>query len=82
MFDKVVSTFSSDSITPYWNQFNPSQSGWGSHVRLLAAAALATEGDILELGTGLFSTPLIHQIVAEQVELSFFNLVTTLIPLL
>jgi len=66
VFDKVVSTFTSGSITPYWEQFNPSHSGWGSHVRLLTAAALSTKGDILELGTGFFSTPLLHQIVKEE----------------
>lgn len=66
VFDTVVSTFSSGSITPYWEQFNPTHSGWGSHVRLLTAAALSTQGDILELGTGFFSTPLLHQIVKEE----------------
>jgi len=67
VFDKVVSKFSSGEITPYWEKFNPTHSGWGSHVRLLTAAALATRGDILELGTGFFSTPLLHQIVKEEV---------------
>lgn len=66
VFDKVVSAFSSGEITPYWDQFNPTHSGWGSHVRLLTAAALSTTGDILELGTGFFSTPLLHQIVKEE----------------
>ena len=71
VFDKVVSTFSSGDITPYWDQFNPTHSGWGSHVRLLTAAALSTTGDILELGTGFFSTPLLHQIVKEEVSWTF-----------
>ena len=38
------------------------RTGFGSHVRVLAAAAVATTGDVLELGTGFYSTPLLHTI--------------------
>ena len=71
VFDQVVSKFNSSDITPYWDKFNPTHSGWGSHVRLLTAAALSTRGDILELGTGFFSTPLLHMIVMEEVSKDF-----------
>ena len=33
--------------------------------RLLSAAALSTTGDILEMGTGDFSTPMLHDIVSQ-----------------
>ena len=35
--------------------------------RVLSAAALATSGDVLEMGTGFFSTPMLHDIVASKV---------------
>ena len=34
--------------------------GWSSHLPLLIEAFNATEGDVLELGIGIFSTPLLH----------------------
>jgi hypothetical protein len=37
-----------------------------SHIRLLAAAALRTQGDVLELGCGWYSTPLLHEITRVQ----------------
>ena len=45
-------------------KFNPSKSVWGSHVKLLSAAAMSlpANSDILELGTGFFSTPLLDVI--------------------
>ena len=66
-FENVVSTFSSTTVDPYWKEFNPTNNNWGSHVRLLTAAALSTEGDILECGTGFFSTPLLHKIAEQEV---------------
>jgi hypothetical protein len=73
VFEKVISTFSSGEMTAYRSKFNPTQNQWGSHVELLAAAAVSTTGDILELGTGFFSTPLLHQIVMDQVSASDFQ---------
>lgn len=41
--------------------------GYGSHVPVLAACmALAPKGHVLELGSGLFSTPLLHYLCASQ----------------
>jgi len=37
-----------------------------SHQRVLIAAALRTTGDILELGCGWYSTPLLHEIATVQ----------------
>ena len=33
---------------------------WGSHLPMLAACVAATSGDVLELGVGDFSTPVLH----------------------
>jgi hypothetical protein len=33
-----------------------------THLRLLAAAAVRTSGDVLELGCGWYSTPLLHEV--------------------
>ena len=43
---------------------NPDQGEFGTHARLLWAAAKATQGDILEMGTGAFSTPMLHNLTA------------------
>lgn len=45
---------------------NPRSSAEGSHVKFLAAAVLLTVGDVLELGTGLASTELIHSLVEAE----------------
>lgn len=37
-----------------------------SHQRLLVGCALRTEGPVLELGVGFYSTPLLHEITAHQ----------------
>ena len=34
--------------------------GWGSHLPILMKLVNMTDGDILELGTGIFSTPYLH----------------------
>lgn len=36
------------------------QRRWGSHLPVLAACVALTEGPVLELGVGWFSTPLLH----------------------
>jgi len=66
IFDSAVERFTSGSVDHYYDKFNPTKSGWGSHIRILAAAALSTQGDILELGTGFFSTPLLNSIVRDS----------------
>ena len=40
--------------------------GWSSFIPTLLKAVQNTEGPILELGSGLFSTPLLHWLCAEQ----------------
>jgi predicted O-methyltransferase YrrM len=37
-----------------------------THLRLLVAAAVRTKGDILELGCGWYSTPVLHEIARAQ----------------
>lgn len=40
------------------------QSKWGTHLAPLVACLLATRGPVLELGMGLFSTPVLHTLCA------------------
>ena len=65
-FDKAVSLYRSNISAEYYEKFNPEHSGWGSHIRILSAAALATSGDILEIGTGFFSTKVLHEIAERK----------------
>ena len=58
--------FNSGQTIQLMKTFNPRRSKWGSHIRLLSSAALATNGDILEMGTGYFSTPMLHDIVSSS----------------
>ncbi len=39
---------------------------WGSHIPVLIRAFLQTEGDVLELGMGINSTPLLHAMSADR----------------
>src|SRR3990167_5267866 len=39
---------------------------YGSHLPVLLQALLKTQGDILELGTGIFSTPMLHAFSVAQ----------------
>jgi len=43
---------------------------WGTHVPVLAAAIANTKGDILELGCGDYSTPLVHALRGDRFTLS------------
>lgn len=40
--------------------------GYGTHITPLIAAVLATTGNILEMGMGDYSTPLLHEIIKYQ----------------
>jgi hypothetical protein len=42
------------------------EDGYGSHIIPLALSALYTNGDILELGMGKFSTPALNKIAKDQ----------------
>ena len=44
----------------------PSDTAYGGHAVLLFAALYATDGAVLELGSGLFSTPIIHNVAVVQ----------------
>lgn len=63
IFDNVVKMHQSRQINDIYDKYNKDNSGYGTHIRLLASSALATRGDILEMGTGFFSTPMFHEIV-------------------
>lgn len=49
-----------------YRKFNPKKEAYGSHIKVLSAAALSTSGDVLEMGTGYFSTPMLHDIISSQ----------------
>jgi hypothetical protein len=40
-----------------------SSAGYGTHLVPLIAAVMATKGDVLELGMGDFSTPMLHELL-------------------
>ena len=40
--------------------------GWSSHIPILVKILEKTQGDVLELGVGLFSTPLLHWLCQDQ----------------
>lgn len=39
---------------------------WGSHIPILARIMMISRGPVLELGTGIYSTPLLHYFCHEQ----------------
>jgi hypothetical protein len=39
---------------------------WGTHIPVLINALRQSEGDVLELGLGISSTPLLHMLCADQ----------------
>lgn len=44
-------------------KYNP---GWGTHIPVVVKALQASKGPVLELGTGAFSTPLLHMLCLDQ----------------
>ena len=83
IFNRTLASILAGETEDISKKFNPQESTWGSHIRsvneivdnshpnfdsrVLSAAALATSGDILEMGTGFFSTPMLHDIVSSKV---------------
>ena len=65
-FEEAKRKVIAKETSSYSKRLNPHDSPWGTHISVLSAAALSTMGDMLECGTGLFSTPLLHDIAAEQ----------------
>lgn len=39
---------------------------WGTHIPILAACVTATNGPVIELGCGLYSTPLLHALCVQK----------------
>jgi len=65
IFNRTVEKFNSEEWDHYYTKYNPTNNEFGTHIKLLASAALSTQGDILECGTGYFSTPVLHNIIKE-----------------
>jgi len=68
LFKAVVEALKNyrNEIQSVYNIYNPDKKGYGTHVKLLLVSALMTRGDILEMGSGYFSTQLLHDIVQEE----------------
>lgn len=66
-FRSVVDAFeeNSDLLNSGYRHYNKNNTASGTYLRLLLAAAMLTHGDMLELGSGDYSTKLLHK-VAEQ----------------
>ena len=54
--------WNSEEAGAVYDSLNPDHGEFGTHTRLLWAAAKASQGDILEMGTGAFSTPMLHDL--------------------
>ena len=82
VFNRTLASILTGETEDISKKFNPEESAYGSHIRsvynkittlyfnltrVLSAAALATSGDVLEMGTGFFSTPMLHDIVSSKV---------------
>ena len=64
VFAKMVNLWKSLEAETVSTSLNPEHGEFGSHIRLLWAAAKASQGDVLEMGTGSFSTPMLHNITS------------------
>jgi len=64
IFDRAVAAIKANETEYIYKKFNSEEHSFGSHIKVLSAAALYTSGDVLEMGTGFFSTPMLHDIVS------------------
>ena len=62
VFAKMHELWLSEEAREVYSSLNPDHGEFGTHTRLLWAAAKASQGDILEMGTGAFSTPMLHNL--------------------
>ena len=65
-FAKMLKFWDSEEARTVYSSLNPDHGEYGTHTRLLWAAAKATQGDILEMGTGAFSTPMLHNLTGRS----------------
>ena len=61
-FANMRKLWNSEEAREVYASLNPDHSEYGTHTRLLWAAAKASQGDVLEMGTGNFSTPMLHNL--------------------
>lgn len=66
IFNRTVASILAGKTEYIYKKFNSEESPFGSHIKVLSAAAMSTSGDVLEMGTGYFSTPILHDIVSLQ----------------
>lgn len=69
-FNSVVTAFRTmfKDVNGAYRHYNKENKDYGTHLRLTLTAALLTQGDILELGTGQFSTEILHRVLEEERE--------------
>lgn len=67
-FNSVVTAFQTifKDVNGAYRHYNKENKDYGTHLRLTLTAALLTQGDILELGTGHFSTQILHTVLEHQ----------------
>ena len=68
VFNFIVKVFKEnfEDIDAVYRFYNKKNNIYGTHVRLLLVAAMMTNGNILELGTGDHSTRLLHDILEDD----------------
>jgi len=66
IFDRTMASILAGKTEHIEKKFNPTDNGFGTHQIILSAAALSTSGDVLEFGTGFYSTPMLHEIISSQ----------------
>jgi len=68
VFNSVAEAFKDNfaDLNAAYRHYNKKNLVYGTHVRLLLLATIMTHGDILELGTGDYSTELLHDIIEED----------------
>ena len=64
VFANMRKLWNSEEARTVYASLNPDHGEFGTHTRLLWAAAKASQGDVLEMGTGAFSTPMLHNLTA------------------
>ena len=62
VFANMHKLWLSEEAREVYASLNPGHGEFGTHTRLLWAAAKASQGDVLEMGTGAFSTPMLHNL--------------------
>ena len=72
-FAEMLKLWDSEEARTVHASLNPDHGEFGTHTRLLWAAAKASQGDVLEMGTGAFSTPMLHNLTSASADRSLVS---------